>query len=781
MTTALAMQRVTLPTPSSAGGRLVATDGRPLPLAGARLTADARGGLLSATLEQRFRNVHPEPLTVTYLFPLPHGGAVSGFAFQVGGRRVTGEVDRLADARRRFEEAVLEGRSAALLEQERGSVFTQAVGNVPPGEEVTVELRVDQRLDWRDGAWEWRFPTALAPRYLGAEGRVPDAGRVEVEVAEGDLPARLHLSLAVRDPLPGGATPASPSHALRFTPGDGSVEVRLGAEEGAALDRDLVVRWRVAAPAAGLSLDAFRAPAAGRLAGRAFGLLTLVPPAAVAGDEALARDLVLLVDTSGSMDGRPLDQARAVLSALVETLGERDSLEMISFGSRPVRWRSRPAAVTAPAKAEALRWLAGLQAAGGTEMRDGILEALRPLRGEAQRQVVLVTDGLVGFEQEVVAAVRAGLPRGSRVHAVGVGEAVNRSLTGPVARAGRGLEVVLGLDDAPGEAAAALSARTALPLVTDLAVEGPGLAAPAGARLPDLFGGAPALLPVELAPQGGALVVRGVGPRGPFERRLEVPATEPGRGSPALAALFGREAVEELELARAAGDTEGIDAAVEALGLAFQLATRRTSWVAVSEEPTVDPGVPIRRERMPQALPLGMSAEGLGLRSRVAAMPLLSAPMASGFLFAEAPSPESKELEPPSLVRRLFQAADAAPPAPPQGAPKGKKARAAEPSLGALGGATYAWVGRRLVITLRAGAGGLEWELPRAVSLREAGGGSRTLAVVVRGSTRTASVPAGGEVRLVLDWSWPWASRPPLSELELALGGTPFLVPLREA
>ena len=136
------------------------------------------------------------------------------------------------------------------------------------------------------------------------------------------------------------------------------------------------------------------------------------------------------------MGGEPLAQARRVVSALVASLGAEDRLELIAFSSAPVHWKRKPVAATAAARREALAWLAGLQAGGGTEMHAGILEALRPLGPDSQRQVVLVTDGLIGFETEVVGAIVRGLPASSRVHTVGVGSAVNRSLTAAAARAG---------------------------------------------------------------------------------------------------------------------------------------------------------------------------------------------------------------------------------------------------------------------------------------------------------------------------------------------------------
>jgi Ca-activated chloride channel family protein len=636
---------------TSTGGRLVALDGRTLPLLSAHVRAEARGGIARTVLVQTFRNPHAEPLQVTYLFPLPHHGAVSAFAFRLDGRRVVGEVDRLQRARERFEEAVLEGRTAALLEQERGSLFTRQLGNVPPGATVEAELAVDQRLDWRpaEGGWEWRFPTVVAPRYAGAPGRVEDAGRIAVPVAEsltgradapGASPA-LGLELAVH-----GATgrPESPTHPIAAHEAAGVWRVALSGESPATLDRDVAIRWPAAAPEVGLSLDAHAAPEPGRLAGRAFGLLTVVPPTPAARPRPVPRDLIVLVDASGSMSGEPIDQARRVIGALVDSLGEEDQLELVSFANEPLRWKRGPAAATAANRREAHRWLSKLQAAGGTEMREGIRAALQGLREGAQRQVVLVTDGLIGFEQEVVAEIRDALPAGSRVHTVGVGSGVNRSLTGPAARAGRGLEVILGLGEDPERAAAALRARTTAPLVTDLRLSGTALRDFAPAKLPDLFAGAPALLSVELDPAGGTLVLQGRTADGPIERTLTVPRPVPGNA--AVAALFGREAVEDLETARAAGAPDAeLDAEVEQLGLAFQLSTRLTAWVAVSEEPTVDPTRPTRREEVPQLLPHGMSAEGLGLRGASAPYGAATAVMPSRVAGGPPPAPmRSREL-----------------------------------------------------------------------------------------------------------------------------------------
>lgn len=649
------------------GARLVATDGRPLPLAGTLLRADACAGLCRVVLEQRFVNPHAEPLTVTYLVPLPADGAVAGYAFRIGDVRVVGEIDRKRRARERFEEALIQGRTAALLEQERSSLFTQRVGNVPPGAEVVCELTIDQPLAWTEGGWEWRFPTVVAPRFLGEPGRVADAARVTVDVADGPVAARAGLALTLRDTLTGA--PSSPSHALRVE----RDTVTLAAD--AALDRDIVVRWPVSMPAAHAALDVARpsprrSGAAGApRTGSAFGALTLVPPALK--PRAVPRDLIVLIDTSGSMGGEPLDQARRVVGALVDALGPTDQLELIEFSDQPRRWTSRPQPATQDNKQAAHKWLRKLRASGGTWMRDAIIEALAPLRGEAQRQVVLVTDGLIGFESEIVAEILDRLPRGSRVHAVGVGSGVNRSLTGPAARAGRGVEIVCSLGEDVEPLVRRLMARTAAPLVVDLEVSGPAVRAVGPARLPDLFAGAPARLCLELAPEGGELVVSGRTADGEWTQRLSVPPTAIGEGSPAVVALYGREAVEDLEARAAAGAGASVDPEIEALGLEFSISTRLTSWIAVSETVTVDPTAPTRQVTQPHELPHGMSAEGVGLRpAGRASASLTQAGGLGGFgSFAEAVEAAKSMARPSAPMGGPGAPAPMAPPPPPRSAP----------------------------------------------------------------------------------------------------------------
>lgn len=589
------------------GCRLVSLDGHVLPLRSVDLTVDAGGGLARVRVRQQFSNPTPHPLGVTYQLPLPADAAVVDVAFVLDGRRIEGRVERTADARAAFERAVMEGRTAALLDQTRSSLFTQQLGNVPPGAVVEVEIDIEQPLAWRQGHWEWRFPTVVAPRFLG-EGTA-DPGAVAVPVADQSPGIPCRVALSIDDAVTG--TVASPSHEVRA---EGSGAVVLGT-----LDRDVVVRWPVGGQEPGVRLEVART----ELGDAAHGLLTMVPPAGPRSADLVPRDVILLLDTSGSMGGVPLQQLQAVCRGVIRGLSDRDRLEIVEFSRSARRWRPHAVEIDEGTRADALAFVSGLRASGGTHMHDGIKAALRPLRVEALRQVVLVTDGLIGAESKVVGHILRTLPAGCRVHTVGIGSAPNRSLTGPAARAGGGFEAIIGPDEPAEPVVEELLRRTGEPLVVDVSVSGSAVIDAAPHRIADLFGGCPARVALRLHPTGGRVVIDGRTAQGSFHRVLDVPAPAPGRR--VVATRYAREKVEDLELQIAAGEDRGpVDAEIEALGLAYRISTRLTSWLAETERATVDPSAPTVHETVPQALPHAMSAQGVGLR-RAMAQPVPSA------------------------------------------------------------------------------------------------------------------------------------------------------------
>ena len=622
------------------GAELLTPDGRSLPLVAAKLRVDAGGGLARVVLEQTFENPYEDTLRVTYKMPLPVDGAVSGYAFRIGTRTITGRVDRKETARARFEAAILQGKTAALLEQNKADIFTQEIGNIPPRQTIVCEITVDQRLAWKpEGEWELRFPTVIGPRYIGANVTAEDRRASHVELADGSVRGRVHLEVKITDAITQGRRAESPSHALQ-TRGDGVVEL-LDAS-GGRLDRDVIVRWAVATREIGMNVQTAR-PAGGAANGRnAYALVSIFPPAPDAGFATMPRDLIVLVDTSGSMGGGPLDQGKRVVAALIDSLSEIDRLEVIEFSMRANRYTKSPVPGTKREKEKAIAWVMNREASGGTEMQSAIVDALHGLRPGAQRQVVLVTDGYVGGEEQIVTLLHESLPESCRMHVVGVGSGVNRALAASLARAGRGAEVLVALDEDAERSAKNLVDRTHAPIVTDLTISGDAVVDCSPEHIPDVFAGAPVLAALQVRASGGELILRGNLARGVWEQRVTIAATDPGDGNPAIVKLYGRERVADLEMRWSIGnEVQAIDREIESIGLVFQIATRRTSWVAIDDDRTVDPRRGTRHEEIPQEVPYGTTMASFGAPMPAMAMGGMP-PMAQGFATMAAPARASR-------------------------------------------------------------------------------------------------------------------------------------------
>ncbi len=626
MANASVLAGTTVPRPAG----LIAVDGRTYPLKSARIEARAEGGVAATNLTQTYENPYQESLEVLYTLPLPAHGAVIGYTVRIGQKVIRGEVRRRSEAREEYRKALLEGRTAALLEQDRADTFTQKLGCLPPGETARVEIEILQPLaflpaDGRLSArWEYRFPTVAGVRYEGAPGRVPDAERLDIDRAAGDgTPVRLAATLFVADGAAGDIHPEVQGQEAKIEDHEHGVNIVLSSEM--KLNRDLVIRWGATRQEVGVRLVEGKGLPCDP--GR-YLLITITPPAAV--NHGLARDLTILIDASGSMSGKPLSRAKIVAEELVQSLDPGDRFEILAFAEQVERLAPGPMTANKRNVEKALAALARLDAGGATEMTRAITEALSPLRPDAQRQVILLSDGYIGFEGEVIAEVRRRLTPGARLHVVGLGAAPNRTLTRGAARAGRGVEILVGDDDDAKTASRRLLRATVRPVLTDLEVRGSALVALAPQEPQDVLEGQPLVLFAEIAAAGGSLEIRGrqAGENGLWSRQIEihrkndgVPATDIVSGSInetnlPLGALFGREAIEDVELQIASGQEGGagkLELKIEDLGLRHGIASRKTSLVAIAEDVTVDPRDPRRRERLAVELPAEVSAEGVGL------------------------------------------------------------------------------------------------------------------------------------------------------------------------
>lgn len=555
-------------------GELRSAAGEAFPLAHTDVDAEVTGPVARVTVTQTFTNPHPRPVDATYLFPLPADGAVDAMDLTVGSRVVHARVARRDEARRTFAHARAQGRTAALLEQDRPNLFRQSVANIAPGEQVRVTLRFVETVPYRDGAYELALPLATGSRYT------PGQGGVTPTRPPGDVSVRVGIAQGVAL-----AEVTSPSHGVSVSGERARGDARVTLAEGAALpDRDFILRWRpqvdVVAPAV----------LARREGGDGFVTLVLHPDARAADDAVTPREMVFLVDASSSMRGAPMEHAKSLLRRAIASLRGGDTVRMLRFSDevRPLDAAALPA--SAEARARALAWVDALSASGTTEMLPAVAAALTaPVDPARVRVVVFVTDGYVGNERAVLAAVQRHIGT-ARVFPVGVGSAVNRYLLEEIAEIGRGdLQVVTPRED-PHAAAERVMSAMDRPFLTDVHVSFHGAVRDVYPRvIPDLFAGRPLVVHGRYDGGGPARVtVRGNVRGRPWSRTLDVVLpqgdtngeTDAMRRDP-LPSLWARARVKDLSRAMLLGEVPSLREEVTALGLRFGLVTAYTSFVAV--------------------------------------------------------------------------------------------------------------------------------------------------------------------------------------------------------
>jgi Ca-activated chloride channel family protein len=597
------------------------------------------GLVARVTLKQRFRNDSEEWLEGVYVFPLPETAAVSDLQMEIGDRRISGEIHERVAARQVYERASRAGQKASLVEQQRPNMFTTRVANVGPGEEVLVQLQYVQQVRYWDGEFSVRLPMTVTPRYIPVMPLVEGMSEKHYSFAAGGGWARdtdqVPDARAISPPLnPVAATPAQPVNPIRVT-----AAINMGlplaqvesvyheivlnrsaqqyslqlASGTVSMDRDFLLRWQVASGQEP-QVAAFRE----QLGGADYLMLMVLPPQRQA-MEALPRELIFVIDTSGSMGGAPIQQARASLVFAVNQLRAGERFNIIEFNSSSRRLF--PASVTASEHnvARAREFIRHLQAGGGTEMLPALQLALRqPDAATAGavllRQVVFITDGAVGNELALFKAIERDLGS-SRLFTVGIGSAPNSWFMRKAAEQGRGVFTLVGDVGEVHAQMQVLFTSLSQPLVSDVELSWPSEVEYYPRRPGDLYRGEPLLIvarsDVELS---GALEVGGKTAGVPWKKRivLEGQGTQlTGAAHPGVAILWARRKIAELMDQKVMGrpDAEVRDAVLP-VALAHRLVSPYTSFVAVEQRVSRLEGLAQQQHKVPNARPAGQAIQG---------------------------------------------------------------------------------------------------------------------------------------------------------------------------
>ena len=583
------------------------------PLKSTAVRTEISGFMARVRVRQEFENSYSSPIEAVYTFPLSNKGAVDDMTMTIGSRTIRGTIMKREQARAAYEQAKADGKTASLLDQERPSIFTQSVANIMPGEKIIVEISYVETLKYEDGSYEFVFPMTVGPRYIPAS--VPDAAKISppiaVERPGHDISIEVNLNAGV--PVESIRSASHDIQQVNFSPARAQVTLK---NEKVIPNKDFILRYDVTG---GKIQDAVLAH---RDARGGFFTMILQPPDKAAAEDRTPKEIVFVLDTSGSMSGFPIEKAKEAMKLSLEGLYPEDTFNFITFAGDTHILFEQPVYATQNNLARALEFLGSRRGHGGTEMMTAIKAALDPTDSQSHLRIVcFMTDGFVGNEDEIIAEVQRH--PNARVFSFGIGSSVNRHLLDKIAEAGRGEAEYVGLEDDGSRAAKKFYERVRTPLLTDISIDWNGLpvADVYPNRLTDLFSAKPVVVHGRYTkPVNGVARLRGNLAGQEYVREIAVNLPEAEAANDSLASLWARTRIDELSSeklgARDQARAAEFDKTILGLGLEFRLMTALTSFVAVEDRIVNHEGKPTTVQ-VPVALPDGVEADSPFRRTEV--------------------------------------------------------------------------------------------------------------------------------------------------------------------
>ena len=553
-----------------------------MPLEATHADVHITGVIADVVVTQTYRNDGDTTINAKYVFPASTRAAVYGMKMKIGERVIEAKIKEREEAKAEYEEAKSEGKTASLLEEDRPNVFSMSVANILPKDHIDVELHYTELLVPTDGTYELVYPQVVGPRYVSEA--LPHSGTLDAFTHTGYTHAGaapsfgfgIHVSIA------GGMelhAVDSPSHSIHtaYAADHKSASIDLDASAPEAGQKDFVLHYQLAGEGIQSGLLTFAG------AKENFFLMMVQPPHRPATEDVVPRDYVFIVDVSGSMNGFPLTTAKTLMRGLLTRLRPTDTFDVELFAGAAKMYAPKSVTATTAHIEDALKFMDGQDAGGGTELYPALQTAMELPKVEGtSRSFVVITDGYIAEEPQIFDEVRDHLGD-ANVFAFGIGTSVNRHLIEGVAKAGQGEPFVV-LDETSAETAAAkFRSYIEQPVLTHVDVKMDGFAAydVQPKVIPDVFAQRPVIVFGKYkGTPAGTITLTGESGRGRFVTKVDASAAQPDAGNAALSYLWARSKISELS------DFYNEDAnkdAVIALGLQYNLLTKFTSFIAVQQ------------------------------------------------------------------------------------------------------------------------------------------------------------------------------------------------------
>lgn len=620
------------------------------PLLHTEVVIDVSGLIVRAKVRQEFQNNGDDWVEGIYVFPLPEDAAVDHMHMEVGMRIIEGQIRERRQAKHDYDQARQAGKKASLIEQERPNLFTNAVANIGPHEHVTIAIEYEQVLRYDAGRFTLRFPMAVTPRYVPGRpltrfddlgwvsdsDEVTDASRITPPVRRTEEPVNpisLTLNLNAGFPI---AELESPYHAItrkNVDVGNGIVQITL-SDETVFADRDFELSWK---PMAGREPTAalFRE----QIGADGYYLLMMLPPTSdrptvTKNGQPLAREAIYVIDTSGSMAGTSIRQAKEALLLALSRLRACDRFNVIAFNSATDQLFGDVVPADGDNLERARAYVSELSAGGGTEMYPALMAALRRRQeSNGVRQIIFLTDGAVTNESALFELIHRRLGD-SRLFTVGIGSAPNSHFMSKAAEFGRGGFTYIGDVNQVHTQMATLFRKLENPLMRDLKVESEDLPLEMfPRRLPDLYSSEPLVAVFKSSGDGRRLLIAGHRQEQTWRNTLQLDRGTTGKG---IGVLWARRKIAALTDEQDTGSASAtLERQIVDVALQHHLVSKYTSLVAIDVTPSRPEGEGLDRRALPINLPQGQVFEKIfGAQARTATSAPLNLCLGTLLLFS---------------------------------------------------------------------------------------------------------------------------------------------------
>lgn len=560
----------------------------PLPLKHTAVSASVSAYIATVDVQQQFHNPFDTKIEAIYVFPLPQNAAVNEFIMTIGDRRIRGIIRERAEAEKIYNDARAQGHVASLLAQERPNIFTQKVANIEPGKQIDVNIKYFNTLAYDDGWYEFVFPMVVGPRFnpqgytdgIGAVGR-GDQGRsgqsteiqylAPIERSSHDIALKLSIDAGV-------AVEAhrSINHKINLTqPTTSQLLVSLD-DSDTIPNKDFVFRWKVVGQRIKTNVLTHTDHRG------SFFTLMLYPPEDLNDLSRSPMEMIFVLDCSGSMNGKPIEQAKSAIIHSLRQLQPGDTFQVIRFSNDASQFGADPVPATPQMVNKAVRYVNQLDGEGGTQMIEGIKAALDfPHDSDRLRLVSFMTDGYIGNDREILGEVKQRVGE-SRIFSFGVGSAPNRYLMDRMAKLGRGAVAYLSLKDNGEEVMDRFFNRISHPALTDIQLDfgSAHVRDVFPAAIPDLFVGRPVVITGRFT---GSLddAIRVTGKAGGKTLNIVIPTGHNVQTHPALPSVWARTQIAEIYDQLTFNDDPKLADQIRDLALEYQLMSAFTAFVAV--------------------------------------------------------------------------------------------------------------------------------------------------------------------------------------------------------